>query len=153
MVDGRLSQTGARKAQQPEPEVFDIALTVFVVGEEIARDPHLRLGNAVARPEEPQEELHHGGVRVDEPDCVSTSGSLGPEEHAARCVEKVPSLGETPTRFLRFFPTREGNYCICPGAIDPPAHAPPQRQVLGLGELDVTHPKADRRLRDAEEPS
>jgi len=86
LVQRRLAEASTRDSDELKPEVLDLALTRFVIREEVARDGDFRVGNRITRAKKLNEELDHRRVRVDEVDAIPPFRAFGPEQHAPGCV-------------------------------------------------------------------
>jgi hypothetical protein len=86
MLTADFPQTGARKLELVKPKLFDLALTLQMIREEIAPHAELLVGNVEVPPQELREESQQRGIRVRDLNGVDGTRALCPEQHASDCV-------------------------------------------------------------------
>jgi hypothetical protein len=122
--------------------LLDGILPGRVVGEEVAFDAELVVGYEEVPPEECRRKSKQRGVGVADLRDVHTLRAFGPEEHAADRVQRLSAARGCTTLGLILLapPTEVGTHA---------ARSRLQRLALLRRQLDVAHPQARGRTRDA----
>ena len=145
-VHRRLAQARRRELERVEPELLDLALSLDVVGEEIAVDAKRIVRDFVTPAQERCEVPNHRGIRVDELDGVLVLRSLSPVQHATSDVQLGALRVSSSARLLEGAPSQQAALSVRPGyelTVHRWIPAPQPGALLGR-ELDVAGPVADR---------
>jgi hypothetical protein len=99
-VDLCLPQAGSWELERVQPELLDLLLLSEMVGEEVAIDPELVVGDIEVTAEKPYEEPEHFRVRVRHQRSVPALSAFRPVEHASGREHGVTAASEDASFLL-----------------------------------------------------
>jgi hypothetical protein len=131
-------------------------LPLDVICKEVTFDPNVSVRNVEVRPEESDEESNHLRICVRETHLIRRAlSALTPVQHAAQDVELFPSTGNRTAVLLGSppncsIPLRNGARATALPVVGGVHYA--KLRMLVVGEFDVAHPQANRRLSNSQPP-